>query len=244
MTNNIEHDFRAAANRMAQAFIHLIEAVSEAEQRLRYSGDTFNKQGCWSSANACWAAADALPVALAPLLFPGADEVMTAPAPGTPSGQQNKAETVVTCGASCHHSTTPTPEGDLICAAKGLRRIVEEIDGAMTHGTWRDVDGLRLKDTPEWVAFYNALASLPASQAHGEEGKAAWRPIGGAPTLERVIVASWQPRHGNVAGYWWFHEDHTDEHGQPTDRPGALFFVRMADVLPPFPDGLKSEGLA
>ena len=49
-------------------------------------------------------------------------------------------------------------------AAYGLRRIVEEIDGAMKHGTWRgDIDGVRLKDTPEWVAFYNAMSlrSLP-----------------------------------------------------------------------------------
>lgn len=51
-------------------------------------------------------------------------------------------------------------------AAYGLRRIVEEIDGAMNHGTWRDErDGARLKDTPEWVAFYNALASLTPKSA-------------------------------------------------------------------------------
>lgn len=42
-------------------------------------------------------------------------------------------------------------------AARSLRQIVEEIDGAMNHGTWRDDHGARLKDTPEWVALYNAL---------------------------------------------------------------------------------------
>lgn len=40
---------------------------------------------------------------------------------------------------------------------RGLLRIVEEIDGAVNHGTWRDKSGMRLKDTPEWVAFYNAI---------------------------------------------------------------------------------------
>jgi hypothetical protein len=48
----------------------------------------------------------------------------------------------------------------LIEAVSGLKRIVEEIDGAMNHGTWRDDHGTRLKDTPEWVAAYNALAAL------------------------------------------------------------------------------------
>ena len=70
-----------------------------------------------------------------------------------------------------HSPDTPaTPEGDAISrAAEGLRRIVEEIDGAMNHGTWRDDHGVRLKDTPEWVAFYNAtslraLTAQPVAQ--------------------------------------------------------------------------------
>ena len=49
---------------------------------------------------------------------------------------------------------------ELVEAAKGLKAIVEEIRGAMEHGTWRDEKGQRLKDTPEWVTFYNALAKL------------------------------------------------------------------------------------
>lgn len=53
---------------------------------------------------------------------------------------------------------------ELVEAAKALKAIVEEIRGAMEHGTWRDGKGQRLKDTPEWVAFYNALA-LPAASA-------------------------------------------------------------------------------
>jgi len=49
------------------------------------------------------------------------------------------------------------PDG-LLEAAKGLKRIVEEIDGTMNHGTWRDDKGVRLKDTPEWVALYLAIS--------------------------------------------------------------------------------------
>jgi len=45
----------------------------------------------------------------------------------------------------------------LLETAKGLKHIVEEIDGMMNHGTWRDENGFRFKDTPEWVVFYNAL---------------------------------------------------------------------------------------
>lgn len=41
-------------------------------------------------------------------------------------------------------------------AAKGMVRIVEEFDGAVKHGTWCDSNGMRLKDTPEWVALYLA----------------------------------------------------------------------------------------
>lgn len=57
------------------------------------------------------------------------------------------------CGASNTPQADPVRE-----AALGVKRIVEEIDGAMRHGDWRDEHGVRLKDTPEWVALYNALA--------------------------------------------------------------------------------------
>jgi hypothetical protein len=53
-------------------------------------------------------------------------------------------------------------EEEMADAMRGLRRIVEEIDGAMTHGIWRDERGVRLKDTPEWVAAYNALSAYDA----------------------------------------------------------------------------------
>ena len=48
----------------------------------------------------------------------------------------------------------------LVETMAGLKRIVEEIDGAMNHGTWRDEKGMRLKDTPEWVSAYAALAAI------------------------------------------------------------------------------------
>lgn len=51
----------------------------------------------------------------------------------------------------------PAVPDDVEIAALGLSAIVEGITGAMRHGTWRDERGVRLKDTPEWVALYNAL---------------------------------------------------------------------------------------
>lgn len=54
------------------------------------------------------------------------------------------------------------PKSNLLGAARGMKRIVEEIDGSMTHGTWRDANGMRLKDTPEWVALYLAIAEADA----------------------------------------------------------------------------------
>lgn len=56
---------------------------------------------------------------------------------------------------------------ELVEAAKALKAIVEEIRGAMEHGTWRDGKGQRLKDTPEWVAFYNALALIAHNTTEG-----------------------------------------------------------------------------
>jgi len=53
--------------------------------------------------------------------------------------------------------STPATEPQGYVEGLGLKRIVEEVDGAMRHGTWRDAHGMRLKDTPEWVAFYNAI---------------------------------------------------------------------------------------
>lgn len=50
----------------------------------------------------------------------------------------------------------------LIAASLALKEIVEGISGAMDHGTFRAEKGMRLKDTPEWVAFYVALAKIGA----------------------------------------------------------------------------------
>lgn len=48
----------------------------------------------------------------------------------------------------------------MFSATVGMINIVEGVDGAMNHGTWRDERGMRLKDTPEWVALYNAHAAM------------------------------------------------------------------------------------
>ncbi|WPE22443.1 hypothetical protein [Shinella zoogloeoides] len=70
-----------------------------------------------------------------------------------------------------HFSTTKPvtfqSADDLLNAASGMKRIVEELDGAIKHGTWRDEHGLRLKDTPEWIVFYNALSKAAAVRKTG-----------------------------------------------------------------------------
>jgi hypothetical protein len=58
--------------------------------------------------------------------------------------------------------TTDDAMRQLVSASKALINIVEGIDGAMTHGTWRaEKSNLRIKDTDEWVAFY-VLANVAA----------------------------------------------------------------------------------
>lgn len=52
----------------------------------------------------------------------------------------------------------------LVEAGNGLHSIVEGVQGAMEHGTWRDEKGQRLKDTPEWVAFHNARAAITEAE--------------------------------------------------------------------------------
>ena len=57
-----------------------------------------------------------------------------------------------------------------------------------------------------------------------------WREIDDdmPPTLERVIVSGWRPRSpSGTAGYWWVHEDHTDEFGRPMCHPGATLWQPM-----------------
>lgn len=48
----------------------------------------------------------------------------------------------------------------LVDAAIGLKGLVDGIQCAMEHGTFRaERSNLRMKDTDEWVAFYNALTA-------------------------------------------------------------------------------------
>lgn len=97
----------------------------------------------------------------------------------------------------------------------------------------------------EWVAEKKAeLEALHADRILSaiETPVSAWQGIDSAPPLDRVIVAGWQPASGRVAGYWWYHEDHTDQNGVPMERPKAELFVSMADVLPAFPAPPTKKG--
>ena len=69
-----------------------------------------------------------------------------------------------------------TENARLRAALEALVTIVEGIDGAMNHGTWRDDKGMRLKDTPQWVALYVALAT-PAPDAAQEAARVLLREL-------------------------------------------------------------------
>ena len=69
-------------------------------------------------------------------------------------------------------------------AQDALINIVEGI-GVMSHGTWRNDHGKRLKDTREWVRFYNTRDALSADPAPvGDE----WQPIETAPHETPVLL--------------------------------------------------------
>jgi hypothetical protein len=36
-------------------------------------------------------------------------------------------------------------------------------------------------------------------------------------------------------GYWWYHEDCTDDAGKPMDHPEATLWLPLSDLLPAFP---------
>ena len=61
-----------------------------------------------------------------------------------------------------------------------------------------------------------------------------------APTMERVIVSGWQKQSRTCAGYWWVHEDNTDEFGKPFERPDATLW-RPFPKAPNRPDPTRTE---
>jgi hypothetical protein len=61
-----------------------------------------------------------------------------------------------------------------------------------------------------------------------------WEDIETAESLDRIMVAGWQRPSGNVAGYWWIHEDCTDENGVPITHSLATKWR----PLPPLPEGV------
>jgi len=61
----------------------------------------------------------------------------------------------------------------------------------------------------------------------------AWQPIASAgDRMDRVFVAGWQKPHGNVRGYWWWHEDVVCD-GKAIEHPEATLWCPIR--IPPFP---------
>lgn len=55
---------------------------------------------------------------------------------------------------------------ELIEAIEGIVNSVEGVHGALEYGTFRgEKTGVRLKDTPEWVALYVAWSRVKRSVA-------------------------------------------------------------------------------
>jgi hypothetical protein len=65
-----------------------------------------------------------------------------------------------------------------------------------------------------------------------------WEPIATVPSLDRVLVAGWQPRSGTTQGYWWKYEDYTDESGKPMEHPNATMWMAWP-ASPAQPGGEK-----
>lgn len=65
-----------------------------------------------------------------------------------------------------------------------------------------------------------------------------WQPISKAPELDRVFVAGWQPRRGNCAGYWWWHEDAVAD-GKAIEHPDATLWHPI--VLAEFPSPPEAQ---
>lgn len=78
---------------------------------------------------------------------------------------------------------------------KSLVGIIEGINGTMNHGTFRgEKSGLRLKDTPEWVAFYVALSALSKREARPSISAE-----GDAPKSMGEVFREWDAQHGSGA---------------------------------------------
>ena len=56
------------------------------------------------------------------------------------------------------------------------------------------------------------------------------RPIVQAVEDERIIALGYQPLSGNVAGYWWLHEDIAGEYA---DHPRATHFIPLSALPTP-----------
>ncbi len=111
----------------------------------------------------------------------------------------------------------------------------------ITHGAPTKAEGIAAaKQITEWqVALAAALASRPA--APGERVADGWRTMGSIGSFDRVFVAGWQKPSRSTSGYWWMHEDCTDEHGVPMDHPEALLWRPIPDRPKRSPEGLSSR---
>lgn len=111
------------------------------------------------------------------------------------------------------------------------------IDALANNQRQLDMDGCEVGVSRQ--AVDEVLAGLRAALDALDAETEGWR-TDTMPTLERVMVAGWQPRSGTTRGYWWYGEDATDEKGMPIDHPNATLWIRLTDLLPAFPPEARS----
>lgn len=73
---------------------------------------------------------------------------------------------------------------------------------------------------------------------HYVDDRATWLAIvdWSPPEFERVMICGWQPRHGNVSGYWWYEEAVFDNNGKRIDNEGGSAPSHWCPIyLPKFP---------
>jgi hypothetical protein len=100
-----------------------------------------------------------------------------------------------------------------------------------------------IREALEWGddgshVYENARAALSALE---DELKAReWQDISTAQELDRVFVSGYQKPSGNVAGYWWVHED-VIVNGKPLEHPSATKWQPLPK--PPSCESKNGEGV-
>jgi len=110
----------------------------------------------------------------------------------------------------------------LQAAVRDLVEIVEGVKGSMEHGCWLDKNGMRFKDTPEWVRLYVAMLDDTVEKA---------------ASAMKLKDAMWISDYERIRGYPCVF-DH------PRDRAEKYYRARVVVALKAEKESIDSEKLA